>query len=44
MKQHAPIVEAGLAWGYDEEAVQAAVCRLLQKHPTLEGPEDIGDK
>eukprot|EP00967_Tisochrysis_lutea_P149702 scaffold288301_cov19-Tisochrysis_lutea.AAC.1 len=36
------IVQVGLAWGYDEEAVQTAVCKLLHKHPELDGPEDIG--
>jgi len=35
-------MKAGLAWGYEQEAVQEALCKLLQKHPELDGPEDIG--
>jgi len=38
------IIDAGLAWGYDLEAVEAAVCKLLAKRPDLDGPEDIGPR
>lgn len=36
-----PLFEAGLAWGYEQQAIEEALCKLLAKHSECEGLQDI---